>query len=170
MRVSIPANQVCTFNSDGSFSVWEIVNGERDSILGPAQSTSRIYEVGALGGLPRQVEVVHKENVSVTTRFRKSAPRRETPDQTPVEVPYTYTHESLAETLRRFIREERANDSKDDELETLEESMDLDVDDDDDDFRSPYEFEDMTFEEPIEEDSPGAAQEAAEAPKSPQRS
>lgn len=81
-------------------------------------------------------------------------------DTTPVEMPMGYItptplHDLIASMVRQAVEEE-----KDDEFETIEEADDFDMPDDELLDMSPYEFDDLVEEEPLE-----APQTPSEAPQ-----
>lgn len=77
----------------------------------------------------------------------KSKTRYEYPDPTPVEVPFGFTYESLADTIAKMVKIENIKQSmKDKYVETFAESQDFD--DDEPEFTSIHEMTDMQDEHP----------------------
>lgn len=74
----------------------------------------------------------------------------EIPDQTPVEVPLSFKKPlTLAEEVRRMVRNELSQVAENQGAETFEEADDFDVEDDDDlAFMSPYEILEMSDDGP----------------------
>lgn len=83
--------------------------------------------------------------------FRARPEGQEKPmDTTPVEMPMGYiTPTPLQDLIARMVRQ-AVEEEKDDEFESIEEADDFDMPDDDLLDMSPYEFDDLEEEEPIE--------------------
>lgn len=80
---------------------------------------------------------------------RESPTRYEHPDQTPIEVPFGFTYESLAETIARMVRLENLKTAaKERYVESFAESQDFG--EEEDEFVSPHEMTDMQDEMPAE--------------------
>lgn len=79
----------------------------------------------------------------------ESPTRYETPDSTPVDVPFGFSYESLADTIGRMVRIENSKtEAKKRYVESFKESQDFD--EDPDEFSSPHELTDMQEEMPAE--------------------
>lgn len=75
--------------------------------------------------------------------------RSEHPDSTPVDVPFGFSFESLADTIGRMVRVENLkNQAKKEHLESFEESQDFG--EDDDEIKSPHEMTEMQEDFPAE--------------------
>ena len=78
-----------------------------------------------------------------------SKTRYETPDQTPVDVPFGFSYESLADTIGRMVRvENQRSEQKKRYVESFAESQDFD--EDTDEFKSPHELTDLQEEMPAD--------------------
>lgn len=78
-----------------------------------------------------------------------SPTRYEKPDPTPVDVPFGFTYESLADTIGRMVRLENAKkEAKERYVESFKESQDFD--DDEPEFTSQHEMTDLQEEMPTE--------------------
>ena len=85
----------------------------------------------------------------MTAVGRDSKTRYEHPDTTPVEVPFGFTYETLAETIGRMVRLENSKtQAKERYVESFAESQDFG--EPEDEFVSPHEMTDMQDEEPSE--------------------
>lgn len=100
----------------------------------------------------------------------ESDTRFEHPDQTPVEVPFGFTYESLADTIGRMVRIENMKQAeRDDYRESFAEANDFD--EEEDTFASPYTMTDMQEQEPagLYEVAEALAAKAPEAPVAEER-
>jgi len=93
-----------------------------------------------------------------------SATRYETPDPTPVDIPFGFTYESLADTIGRMVKVENLKQkAKEDYVESFAESQDFG--EDPDEFTSRHELTELHEEMPSEwlTEGPSASEEAAHA-------
>lgn len=99
----------------------------------------------------------------------ESKTRYEHPDPTPIDIPFGFTYESLADTIGRMVRVETLkNQAKERYVESFEESQDFD--DEEPDITSPHEMTDLQEEMPTEwlsEEPPEPPTEPLEAPVAP---
>ncbi len=115
--------------------------------------------------LPRSCTKISISGFKKTTKFGfipfTDINNKEHPDPTPVELPLNQrkTPLTLAQDMKRFVREELSLAADERGAETMEESDDFNVDDDPNDLEnamSEYEMDDMQEEEPLDvpEDAP----------------
>ena len=92
----------------------------------------------------------------------ESPTRKEKPDLTPVEVPFGFTYESLADTIGRMVRIEKAkSDAKAEYVESFAESQDFG--EDDEEITTRHEMTELQDEMPSKWlDSPPTDEELAE--------
>ncbi len=147
--------------SSGTFCAYGVENGKRVLILGPVNTNQRMLRYKLP---PDMGEVYIKTEKS--TEWTLSASyynRSEVLDSTPVEMPIGFNQpESLADQMRRFIRDE-VSQQRDDDKGSFEEEDDFS---DDDEILTNYELTDMQEVEEIiadEEPLPPAEKEPEKA-------
>lgn len=137
-----------TVRSSGPFCVYALEKKKRTMILGPISANARILRYR----LPAEIHTVYVETEKKTqwsidwSYFSPS----EHLDTTPIELPIGYQQpETLAEQMRRFIRQEVSQVAQAQSLGTFTEEDDFEEDDEP---LTPYEMTDMQeVEEPWDE-------------------
>lgn len=145
-------DEISQVRANCPFLVWRVdrETGEQQAIMGPDSNEDRVFTVLTPHGSALYVELQYENGVCTIERTM-AAPRAETPDPTPVEMPIGVQRpESLEEMMNRLIVDrwlhvQRANS----ENETFEEANDFEVDEDPEPF-SQYEVVELQEEEPIQ--------------------
>ncbi len=149
-----------TVKSSGQFCVFAVERKKRTLIFGPINSTERILRYK----LPDDIDTVFIKADKQTewTIEWEYHNHSENLDKTPVEMPIGYENpESLADQMRRFIRDE-VSAARDEDQGSFEDEDDFE---DDDEPLTTYELTDMQEVEEIDWDQP--AEKEAEAAEDP---
>ncbi len=137
-----------TVRSSGQFCVFAIENKKRTLILGPINSNERILRYK----LPTDIDTVFikaEPKIEWTIEWEYYN-RSETLDNTPVEMPIGYEQpETLADQMRRFIRDE-VSAAREEDQGSFEDEDDFE---DDDPPLTKYEMTDMQEMEEIDWDN-----------------
>lgn len=154
--------------SDAEFTVYGIVNGVRDLILGPRASTDRQCRFLVPWNC-RCIEVTTRK----TGKFHidiapPDPPRKEIPDPTPVEVPIEMKEGPglVEEMVHRLVDQALSRQAQSHGKETFAQADDFDVPDEEE-WRSPYELQDMQEDFPLEparNEPPGEQNDAQASP------
>jgi len=168
-EISCVAGATITIRSSGQFCAYAMERKKRTLILGPINSNQRVLRYK----LPPDIDTVFvkAEKSTEWTLDWSYYDHAENLDNTPVEMPIGYhLPETLADQMRRFIREE-VSAARDDDQGSFEDEDDFE---DDDPQLSPYELTDMQeVEEILQDDIPAEqpaepvepTQEVAEKPE-----
>ncbi len=164
LEITVKAGSTILIRSSGQFCAYGVENRKRSLILGPVNANQRILRYK----LPSDVKTVYvkAEKSTEWTLEANYYNHSEVNDQTPIEIPVGYElPESLADQMRRFIREE-VSYARDEDQGSFEEEDDFE---DDDPQLSPYELTDMQEVEDIldYDDTPPAKPEAEKADDPP---
>lgn len=146
-ELEIHAGATVTIRSSGSFCAFGMEGKNRTLILGPIDSTARTLRYK----LPDDIGKIYVKTEKSTewTCDWQYYNRQEVLDNTPVEMPVGYDHpESLADQMRRFIRDE-VSASRNIDQGSFEEEDDFD---EDEELLTEYELSDMQEVEEIDWD------------------
>ncbi len=138
------AGSTITIRSSGQFCAYGMEKKVRTLILGPLNTNQRVLRYK----LPPDINTVYvkAEKSTEWTIEWSFYDHSEQPDPTPVEMPIGYQHpESLADQMRRFIRQE-VSAARDDDQGSFEDEDDFE---DDDPILTDYELTDMQEVEEI---------------------
>lgn len=142
-KISVNDRDLVTVKCDQEFTVYGLVKGRREFILGPLQSTARILHYRLPTGV-NQVEVKTAKSTNISVDIEPWVNPKEIPDDTPIEItvekPLT-----LQEEMRRFIREEVSRVAQSEGEPTFEEEDDFEIEDEEK-FDSPYTITEMQEE------------------------
>ncbi len=158
LEITVAAGSTITIRSSGQFCAYGVEHKKRSLILGPVNINQRILRYQ----LPADVKTVYVKTEKSTEWTLEAIyyNHSEVLDKTPVEMPVGYEMpETLADQMRRFIREE-VSAARDEDKGSFEDEDDFY---DDDPQLSEFELTDMQEVEEIlrEDDHPPAEKEPA---------
>lgn len=144
--IELDEEALVTIRSDGPFVVYQVYDGEKTAILGPARATDRVLVFRMADADAFAVEA--SDATLWSYHFEEVAQRSEVLDPKPMEIPLGHAP-SMEDQVKTWIREELSAAAEAQQMETLEESLDFDVDEDPD-LVSGYELPEMDSEFPLE--------------------
>ncbi len=166
LEITVQAGSTITIKSSGQFCAYGVEKKKRSLILGPININQRILRYK----LPPEISTVYVKTEKSTewTLEAEYYNRSEVLDNTPIEIPVGYElPESLADQMRRFIREE-VSAARDEDQGSFEDEDDFE---DDEPLLTNFELTDMQEVEEIlreDTDQPPAEKEAETAENPPQ--
>ncbi len=158
-ELSIHTGATITIRSSGTFCAFAIEGKERTIILGPVSSIARTLRYKLPDDIGK-IFVKTEKSTEWTCEWEYNN-RSEVLDNTPVEMPVGYNHpESLADQMRRFIRDE-VSAARETDQGSFEEEDDFY---EDEETLTQYEMTDMQEVEEIDwDENPDSTTEKQEA-------